>query len=217
MELLRLTGIHFAYPQRPPIFQGLDFSLEQGERIGILGPNGAGKSTLFLLVMGLLKPQKGEVWALGAARKREKDFQEVRTSLGFCFQDPDDQLFSPTVLEDVAFGPLNQGRDKYQVRLLVADTLQKLGLGGFEDRVTYHLSGGEKRLVSLATVLAMDPQVLLLDEPTAGLDPDTEARLEQVLANSGKSWAIISHDHGFLRRNCTRLLRLQAGRLLPAS
>jgi cobalt/nickel transport system ATP-binding protein len=217
MELIRLSAIHFAYPQRPPVFQGLDFSLAQGQRIGILGPNGAGKSTLFLLVMGLLKPQQGEVWALGAARRQEKDFQEVRTSLGYCFQDPDDQLFSPTVLEDVAFGPLNQGRDKHEVRHLVADTLALLGLAGFEERVTYHLSGGEKRLVSLATVLAMDPQVLLLDEPTAGLDPDTEARLEGVLQGSGKSWAIISHDHGFLRRNCNQLLRLQEGRLLPAS
>ncbi|CAO0821875.1 ABC transporter ATP-binding protein [Desulfarculales bacterium] len=215
MELIRLTNIHFAYPQRPLVFQGLDFRLAQGERLGILGPNGAGKSTLFLLVMGLLKPQQGEVWALGAPRREEKDFREVRTNLGFCFQDPDDQLFSPTVLEDVAFGPLNQGHDKYQVRLLVADALQTLGLGGFENRVTYHLSGGEKRLVSLATVLAMDPQVLLLDEPTAGLDPDTEARLEKVLRQSGKAWAIISHEHNFLKRNCTRCLKLQGGRLLP--
>ncbi|MFH1035161.1 MAG: ABC transporter ATP-binding protein [Pseudomonadota bacterium] len=217
MDLLRLTGIHFAYPQRPPVFQGLDFHLEEGRRVGILGPNGAGKSTLFLLLMGLLRPQQGEVWVLGSPRRQEKDFQEVRTSLGFCFQDPDDQLFSPTVLEDVAFGPLNQGRNKHEVRHLVADTLATLGLAGFEDRVTYHLSGGEKRLVSLATVLAMDPRVLLLDEPTAGLDPDTEARLERVLDQSGKPWAIISHEHDFLRRNCNQLLRLQNGQLVPTS
>lgn len=215
MDLLRLSGLRYGYPGRPPIFEGLDFSLAQGERVGILGPNGAGKSTLFLLAMGLLIPQAGEVWALGEARRTEKEFQQVRTRLGFCFQDPDDQLFSPTVVEDVAFGPLNQGKDKHQVRHLVAKTLDLLGLGGFEERVTYHLSGGERRLVSLATVLVMEPELLLLDEPTNGLDPDTEARLEGVLRESVQTWAIISHDHEFLRRNCQRLYRLQGGILKP--
>ncbi len=215
MDLIRLSGIHFAYPERPPVFSGLDFSLAEGQRLGILGPNGAGKSTLFMLAMGLLKPGGGEVWALGAPRRQEKDFREVRTSLGYCFQDPDDQLFSPTVLEDVAFGPLNQGRKKHEALAIVAQTLETLGLAGFEQRVTYHLSGGEKRLVSLATVLAMRPRALLLDEPTAGLDPRTEDRLEGVLAQSGLSWAIISHDHAFLRRTCTALLNLEGGRLRP--
>ncbi|MBI5522881.1 MAG: ABC transporter ATP-binding protein [Desulfarculus sp.] len=215
MDLLRLTDIHYGYHGRPPIFQGLDFTLSQGQRVGILGPNGAGKSTLFLLAMGLLTPQAGQVWALGAPRQSEKDFRQVRTRLGFCFQDPDDQLFSPTVLEDVAFGPLNQGRDKHQVRHLVADTLEMLSLRGFEERVTYHLSGGEKRLVSLATVLAMQPELLLLDEPTNGLDPETEARLEGILQKTAQTWAIISHDHAFLRRNCQELYRLHGGLLQP--
>ena len=216
MEMIKMQAVDFAYEHRPPVFQNLDFSLSGGERLGIQGPNGAGKSTLFLLPMGLLSPNKGRVEVFGQPRSSEKDFRPVRTRIGYCFQDPDDQLFSATVKEDVAFGPLNQGKPKHQVLELVTDTLARLGLEGFEDRVTYHLSGGERRLVSLATVLAMQPEALLLDEPTAGLDPDTEKRLEEVLMSSKLSWAIISHDRAFLDRTCGRILSLENGRLTPA-
>jgi cobalt/nickel transport system ATP-binding protein len=213
--LLEMKGVRFAYADGPPVLDGLDFSLAEGDRVGILGPNGAGKSTLFLLAMGLVKPQAGEVWALGKRRAEEADFPPVRASLGFCFQDPEDQLFSPTVLEDVAFGPLNQGKSRGEAVRIARETLARLGLTAFEERVTWNLSGGEKRLVSLATVLAMRPQALLLDEPTTGLDETTQARLEQVLLASGLAWAIISHDHAFLARTCRRLLRLDQGRLAP--
>ncbi len=215
MELLALKDIHFAYHGRPPVLKGLDFSLDQGQRLGILGPNGAGKSTLFLLAMGLIEPQQGEVWALGRRRAGEPDFREVRAALGFCFQDPDDQLFSPTVLEDVAFGPLNLGLGREAAISQAKSTLERLGLAGFEERVTWHLSGGEKRLVSLATVLAMQPKALLLDEPTTGLDEDTQARLERVLEESNLGWAIISHDRGFLERTCPERLELRQGKLRP--
>lgn len=213
MEMIKLSAVDFAYENRPPVFENLDFSLAQGERLGIQGPNGAGKSTLFLLAMGLLAPKKGRVEVFGQERTTEKDFRPVRTRIGYCFQDPDDQLFSATVKEDVAFGPLNQGKHKHEVLDIVQDTLARLGLEGFEDRVTYHLSGGERRLVSLATVLSMQPEALLLDEPTTGLDPDTEKRLEEVLMASNLSWAVISHDQAFLERTCGRILRLEKGRL----
>ncbi|MFZ5586192.1 MAG: energy-coupling factor ABC transporter ATP-binding protein [Thermodesulfobacteriota bacterium] len=216
MELIRLDQVGYAYPGRPAVFHGLDFGLKTGERVGVLGPNGAGKSTLFLVVMGLVRPQAGAVNLFGQAMRTEKDFQAVRTRLGYCFQDPDDQLFCPTVLEDVAFGPLNQGLGRHQAQDAARQTLAELGLGHLEERVTHQLSGGEKRLVSLATVFALHPQALLLDEPTAGLDPATQDRLERVLLASDLPWAIISHDHAFLRRTCTRLLWLEAGRLLPA-
>jgi cobalt/nickel transport system ATP-binding protein len=213
MEMIKLTGVDFAYEGRPPVFQGLNFSLMQGQRLGILGPNGAGKSTLFLLAMGLLTPDKGSVALFSQPCSSEKDFHPMRTRIGYCFQDPDDQLFSATVKEDVAFGPLNQGKGKHEALRLVDETLARLGLRGFEDRVTYHLSGGERRMVSLATVLAMQPEALLLDEPTAGLDPDTEKRLEEVLMTSELSWAIISHDRSFLERTCGQILRLEFGKL----
>jgi len=213
MDILRLTSIHFAWLDGFPVLNGLDFILRQGDRLGILGPNGAGKSTLFLLAMGLIRPQAGEVWALGRVRVEEADFREVRAKVGFCFQDADDQLFASTVLEDVAFGPLNLGKGRHEVHQIVARTLKRLGLAGFEERVTWHLSGGEKRLVSLATVLAMEPQALLLDEPTTGLDEATQAHLEEVLLVSELSWAVISHDHGFLERTCSLLFELQGGKL----
>jgi cobalt/nickel transport system ATP-binding protein len=213
MELINMQAVDFAYESRPPVFENLDFSLASGERLGIQGPNGAGKSTLFMLAMGLLEPNGGKIEVLGQKMASEKDFRPVRTRIGYCFQDPDDQLFSATVKEDVAFGPLNQGKHKHEVLDLVKDTLERLGLEGFEDRVTYHLSGGERRLVSLATVLAMQPEALLLDEPTTGLDPNTEERLEDVLMSSELSWAIISHDRAFLERTCGRILNLANGRL----
>jgi len=216
MELIRLKGVGFAYPGRPAVLSGADFSLGKGERVGVFGPNGAGKSTLFMVAMGLVSAHQGEVRLFGQTMAKEKDFLPMRTRLGFCFQDPDDQLFSPTVREDVAFGPLNQGKSRDQALSLVGSTLERLGLAGFEDRVTYHLSGGEKRLVALATALALEPEALLLDEPTAGLDPDTQARLEEVLMRSRLGWAMISHDHDFLTRTCTRLVKVADGRVEAA-
>ncbi len=215
MSLIRMTGIHFAYPGRPPVFAGLDFSLEEGQRVGILGPNGAGKSTLFLLAMGLLQPSAGTVELFGQPMRQESDFAPLRTRLGYCFQDPDDQLFCPTVLEDVAFGPLNQGLDRQQALDQALAALAALDLAGFAERVTYQLSGGEKRLVTLATVLALRPQALLLDEPTTGLDPQTQERLEGVLQESSLPWAVISHDHAFLARVCHQIWRLGEGLLTP--
>ncbi|MCF8034849.1 MAG: energy-coupling factor ABC transporter ATP-binding protein [Desulfarculaceae bacterium] len=215
MELIELREVSFAYDGRPPVLEKASFSLSPGQRTGIVGPNGAGKSTLFLIAMGLLKPQSGTVRGLGRECREEKDFRPLRAAVGFCFQDPDDQLFSLTVREDVAFGPLNLGRTRAEALAIVSQTLESLGLAGFEERVTYHLSGGERRMVSLATVLAMRPQALLLDEPTAGLDTGTQQRLEQVLLASGLAWAVVSHDRGFLERTCDSILRLEQGRLEP--
>lgn len=211
-----MEDIWFAYPEGPPVLKGLDFTLPAGGRIGITGPNGAGKSTLFMLAMGLLVPDKGKIWVFGKPMATEEDFRQIRTRLGYCFQDPDDQLFCATVREDVAFGPLNQGRSRQEVLELVEQTLERLGLTGFAERVTYHLSGGEKRLVSLATVLAMQPEALLLDEPTAGLDEDTRSRLEEILLQSELAWAIVSHDRDFLERTCHQILAMKDGTLAPA-
>lgn len=214
MELIGLEKVSFAYPGRPPVFDGLDFSFAVGERIGILGPNGAGKSTLFHLAMGLVKPQAGVVRGLGGPCRQEKEFRELRRQVGYLFQDPDDQLFCPTVAEDVAFGPLNLGLGRHEAQHRVEDTLALLGLEGYGRRVSYQLSGGEKRLVSLAAVLAMRPQALLLDEPSSALDEDHAQRMEQVLLESDLAWVMVSHDWPFLERTCPVILRLVNGSLV---
>lgn len=162
-------SITFSYGEEPIV---LDFSttIMRGEKVGIIGPNGCGKTTLFHLIMGLLKPQSGTLLYKGTALENEKDFRILRQEVGLLFQDADDQLFSPTVLEDVAFGPLNLGAAPAEAKYIAQQTLTDLGLIHLEKRITHHLSGGEKKLVSLATILAMRPRALLLDEPTNNLD-----------------------------------------------
>lgn len=213
MALLELSGVHFAYPHHAPVLHGADMVLEAGERLCITGHNGAGKSTLLRIAVGLLVPSEGRVVAFGVERRSEADFHEVRRRAGFVFQDPDDQLFCPTVAEDVAFGPLNLGISRAEAMEIVDRTLGQLDLMHLRDRITHKLSGGEKRLVTLATVLAMDPEVLLLDEPTNALDEENEARLVEILLSLPQAMVIVSHNPHFRHRLGTRTLRLQEGRL----
>jgi cobalt/nickel transport system ATP-binding protein len=213
--LLRLHALCFAYPSRP-VFEQVDFELHAGERVALLGANGVGKSTLLHLLVGLLRPDAGQIHAFGRERKTERDFREVRAQAGLLFQDPDDQLFCPTVLEDVAFGPLNLGMNRDEALNLAQQTLTDLGLGAFADRVTHKLSGGEKRLVSLATVLAMRPRVLLLDEPSNGLDEPTLQRLLGYLESLPQAMVLVSHDARLIERLANRAVLLQAGRLTEA-
>jgi len=167
--------------------------------------------------MGLERPQAGSICCLGEVCRSEAEFQAIRGRIGLLFQDSDDQLFCPTVLDDVAFGPLNLGQAPAQALASALATLTALGLADFAERVTHRLSAGEKRLVALATVLAMAPTVLLLDEPTNGLVEITRARLIAHLASLHQAMLIVSHDHGFLARLAHRTLRLRAGRLRAGS
>ncbi|PQJ97323.1 energy-coupling factor ABC transporter ATP-binding protein [Chromatium okenii] len=209
-SLLELREVHSGYPTHP-VLRGVNFALAAGERVALIGANGAGKTTLLHLLVGLVRPTAGEVIAFGQVRRSETDFHAVRAQVGLVFQDADDQLFCPTVLEDVAFGPRNLGRTSAQAKADALDTLAALGLAGFAERVTYRLSAGEKRLVALATVLAMKPTVLLLDEPTNGLDAATEARLIQYLAALKQAMVIVSHDQQVLAQLATRSVRLDSG------
>lgn len=212
--LIRIEGLSFAYPAGRPVLHDLDFALGAGERVGIIAPNGSGKTTFFHLIMGLLKPTAGRIEVFGREVRGEGDFAEVRRRVGLLFQDADDQLFSPTVLEDVAFGPLNLGRSRADAMAIARRTLEFLGLGGFEDRITFKLSGGEKRLVSLATVLAMEPEVLLLDEPVNGLDTRTRAKLIDVLRALDISYVLISHELDFLTAVTDTVYTMENGRIL---
>lgn len=210
--MIQLRNIRFKYNSRY-VLDGLNFVVNRGDRIGLMGSNGCGKTTLCHIVMGLLTPDSGEVEIFGELRKTESDFRQVRGRIGFLFQDADDQLFCPTVLEDVAFGPLNMGKSPEEAKRIVQDTLASLHLDGFEDRVTYRLSGGEKRLVSLATVLAMDPEILILDEPTTGLDEETTERLITILNESDLTYILISHDRDFVGRTTNTMYRISGGTL----
>ena len=213
VPLIRIAGLCFRCPGGPPVLQGLDFTLERGQRVGVMAPNGSGKTTLFHIIMGLLKPTAGRLELFGRAARTEEDFAEVRRRVGLLFQDADDQLFSPTVLEDVAFGPLNLGRTKGEAIAIARRTLDFLGLNGFEDRITFKLSGGEKRLVSLATVLAMEPEALLLDEPVNGLDTRTRAKLIDVLRRLDLSYVLISHELEFLTLTTDTVYTMDAGKI----
>ncbi|HUT23260.1 MAG TPA: ABC transporter ATP-binding protein [Sumerlaeia bacterium] len=211
--LLELEDVHFSYGEERRVLCGLDFRLGPGEHVGLVGGNGCGKTTFLRLLVGLIKPTAGTVRVFGKARRQEGDFHEVRRRVGLVFQDADDQLFCPTVLEDVAFGPLNLGQSREQAGAAARETLRGLGLEGFEDRVTYHLSGGEKRLVSLATVLAMKPHVLLLDEPTGGLDAEAAQRVIETVSGLPYASIIVSHDSNVLDGLTNRVLALRDGRL----
>jgi cobalt/nickel transport system ATP-binding protein len=197
--LIEMHNITFAYAgSSRPVFQDFNFQFFPEEHLGLTGPNGCGKTTLLHLIMGLLRPQAGSIAIFGQEVKKSKDFLPIRQKVGLLFQNPDDQLFCPTVLEDVAFGPLNQGKPPAEARQIARETMARLGLQGFEDRVTYKLSGGEKKLVALAAVLAMEPQMLLLDEPTAGLDENTRHRLIHILQDLDIPYMIVSHEPEFL-------------------
>jgi cobalt/nickel transport system ATP-binding protein len=212
--LIQLRSLSFSYaPHRPNILNKIDFSLYAGERVALIGANGSGKSTLLQLLVGLLRPTEGEIEIFGQIRREERDFVKIRGAVGLLFQDADDQLFCPTVAEDIAFGPLNQGKSRAEVQIIIDNTLNLIGLSGYKERITYQLSGGEKRLVALATVLAMQPDILLLDEPTNGLDEDYEQRITEVLLQLPQAMLIVSHDKDFLARVTQRRMWLNKGRL----
>jgi len=214
--IIDLKGVSFGYrgnQSQRPVLHELNLQINRGERVGLIGPNGSGKTTLFHLLMGLLKPTQGEIVVFGKKRQEEKDFREVRGKIGLLFQDSDDQLFCPTVAEDVAFGPLNLGKSQEEALEITRQVLESLGLEEFENRLTYKLSGGEKRLISLATVLAMQPEVLVLDEPTTGLDEDTVGRLIQILRSSDLTYLIASHNRDFLSQTTDIVYHLGRGKL----
>ncbi len=209
--LLALKGLSFGHLQSDPVLRAVDLVLQPGERVGLMGAIGTGKTTLLHLIVGLLLPHDGQIEAFGRVRRAERDFWDVRERVGLLFQDSDDQLFCSSVGDDVAFGPLNQGKRREAVHEAVHRALDLVGMEGSENRITHHLSGGEKRLVSLATLLAMEPDVLLLDEPENGLDPPSYARLCRLLLSLPQAMIIVSHSRTFLRAVTTRCVSIRGG------
>lgn len=191
-----------------PIIQDLTFRLEGQKRLFVQGEIGAGKTTLLLALLGFVPISQGEIQLFGKTCRTEKDFAPFRGTVGICFQNADDQLFGPTVLDDVAFGPLNQQLPREQAYHLAELQLERLGIAHLKDRMVHTLSGGEKNFTALAGVLAMQPKILLLDEPTNGLDRKNTEKLTALLRELGLPMLISSHHHGFIERLADEIMTL---------
>ena len=198
------------------VLTGVDLTLQPGELLALIGPNGAGKTTLLRSIVGLERAGGGSIRLFGALCTTERQFRKARPRIGFLFQDSDDQLFCPTVIEDVSFGPLNIGCTPAEAAARSLTALERLGIGHLAPRISHRLSGGEKRLVCLAGLLAMEPDVLMLDEPTNGVDAENGVRLRQALETFGGAMLLVSHDAGFVADLATRAVVVQQGRVLAA-
>jgi cobalt/nickel transport system ATP-binding protein len=211
---IRVAALTFAYPGGQTALDQVSFEVHAGESVGLVGPNGAGKTTLFLCLAGVLPARKGVLDLAGLDPADPQQKRQLPARVGIVFQNSDDQLFCPTVFDDVAFGPLNLGLPPEEVRARVHEGLERVGLAGFEQRVPLHLSGGEKRRVALAGVLAMRPSILLLDEPSMYLDPRGRRELIELINGLDTTRLIAAHDLEFILRTCNRVLLLDGGRLL---
>jgi cobalt/nickel transport system ATP-binding protein len=211
-DALRVQELRYTYPDGREALSGVDLSVADGERVALLGPNGAGKTTLALHLNGILRGS-GSVTVDGLDLE-EESLAEIRRRVGLVFQDPNDQLFMPTVGEDVAFGPANLGLDGAQLSTRVDDALAKVDASELRDRVPHHLSGGEKRSAAIATALAMEPHILVLDEPTSGLDPAGRRELVDMLKTLEITLLVITHDLPFALELCERSVILDGGRVV---
>jgi cobalt/nickel transport system ATP-binding protein len=195
VPVIEVKSLCFAYHDGREVLHDVNLSIRRGEKVALVGPNGAGKSTLMLHLNGIFGNNDGDgsVCVMGQALRKE-NLGEIRAQVGLVFQDPDDQLFSPTVFEDVAFGPLHMGLPEDQVRRQVAWALEQVGMSDYVERVSHHLSIGEKKRVAIATVLSMNPEILVLDEPSAGLDPRARRSLINLLRRMSQTILVSTHD-----------------------
>jgi cobalt/nickel transport system ATP-binding protein len=210
-RVLQVRGLRYAYPGGARALDGVDFDLEAGECVAVLGPNGSGKTTFLLHLNGLL-PGEGSVQVCGIA-VRPGALREVRAKIGLVFQDPDDQLFMPTVLEDAAFGPRNLGLPREEAEARARAALERVGMAHALDRTPYHLSAGEKRRAAIAGVLAMEPEILVLDEPTTFLDPPAQRELIHLLQGLPQAKLVVTHDAAVARALASRAVFFERGRI----
>lgn len=211
MNAVEIENLSYTYPDGTPGLQGVSLVVEEGSCVGLVGPNGAGKSTLLLHLNGILQGE-GQVKILGKAVR--DNLREARQLVGLVFQNPDDQLFMPTVFDDVAFGPLNLGWPEEQVKEAVTRALECVGLAGFETRSPHHLSLGEKKRAAIATVIVMNCRILVFDEPTSGLDPRGRWEFITLVRGLPATKIIAAHDLELVRALCDRVLVLNGGRMV---
>jgi len=211
-EIVRVDNLSFCYPDGRQALTDVSLTIHQGETVALIGPNGAGKSTLLLHLNGILR-SNGVVKIFGRPVD-DKNLRWLRSKVGLVFQNPDDQLFSPTVFDDVAFGPINMGYAEAEVRESVNRALDGVGMTGYEHRSPHHLSIGEKKRIAIATALAMNPEILVIDEPTANLDPGSKWSLIGLLKRLPMTKIVASHDLELIRALCPRTIILDQGKVI---
>lgn len=213
---VQVTALHYAYPDGNQALNGVDLTIEKGERVALLGPNGAGKTTLVMHLNGILSPTSGSIsiseFTLDSENKEVT--KKVREKVGIVFQDPDDQLFMPTVFEDVAFGPTNMGLSKEEIEIRSIKALEMVGMLALRERAPHHLSFGQRRRVAVATVLAMEPEILILDEPSSNLDPASRRELSEILLSLDVTILMVTHDLPYAFEICQRSLILNQGEIV---
>ncbi|MGA0853109.1 MAG: energy-coupling factor ABC transporter ATP-binding protein, partial [Candidatus Nanopelagicaceae bacterium] len=210
---LEISGLAYAYPDGNQALYGVNLAINQGERVALLGPNGAGKTTLVLHLNGIIPTMQGQVRVAGEVvdSKNAESIKSVRHKVGIVFQDPDDQLFMPTVGQDVAFGPYNAGLRGLELERAVKEALELVGMSEFIDRPPHHLSFGQRRRVAVATVLAMKPEILVMDEPSSNLDPAARRELAEIITSLNITLLMVTHDLPFAYELCQRAVILSAG------
>ena len=211
-DALQVRDLHFSYPDGHSALHGVSFKLCEGDKVALVGPNGAGKSTLMLHLNGILGG-KGEI-ELGGLRLSRDNLPVIRSMVGLVFQNPDDQLFSPTVFEDVAFGPLHMGLPEAEVRARVDSALEAVRMTSYKDRLSHHLSVGEKKRIAIATVLSMNPSILVLDEPSAGLDPRARRTLINLLRELPITMLVSTHDMKLVQELFPRTIVMDNGNIV---
>ncbi len=210
---LKISGLAFAYPDGNQALYGVNLTVEKGERVALLGPNGAGKTTLVMHLNGIHTAQRGEVTIAGTTIRGDdkESLKKIRSQVGIVFQDPDDQLFMPTVREDIAFGPYNMGYRGDELDAIVNEALDQVGMRDFADRAPHHLSFGQRRRVAVAGVLAMKPEILVLDEPSSNLDPASRRELASILKSLDITILMVTHDLPYALELCERSVVLSGG------
>jgi len=206
---ISLENVRYVYPDQTSAINGLNFKISKGEKVSFIGPNAAGKSTLIMLLNGVLKGE-GEIRIFGTI-VNDKEERTIKSKIGIVFQNPDDQLFSPTIYEDVAFGPLNFGVPREEVAQRVKNALSEVGLQGYEKRSSLHLSYGEKKLASIATILSSNPEIIALDEPTSNLDPYHRRKIIDWIKTSNRTVLVATHDLDMVADTVRRAIILRKG------
>ena len=209
---IKIENLYYEYPDGYEALRGIDLTLYKGESLGIVGANGAGKSTLLLQLTGINYPSKGKI-EVNSMEINKKNLAQIRKDIGFVFQNPEDQLFTTSIYEDVAFGPKNYKLSKEEVDKRVNEALEKVGILDLKDRAPYRLSGGQQNLAAIATAISMEPSILIMDEPTAALDPKARRRLINLLNSFEYTKIIASHDLDMILDTCKRTIVIKDGQI----